>query len=283
MKIAFIGLGVMGAPMAGHLAAAGYDLTVFNRSAGKTERWLTKHGGRAAGSLTEAVREADLVFTCVTDDEATRAVASEAVRAMRDGAVLVDHTSAAPSTARELAAMADGHGIGFLDAPVTGGEPGALAGRLGIMVGGDPAALAAAEPAMHSYAREIRHMGPVGAGLLSKLVNVIIAAGFGEAVAEGIGFARRAGLNLPGLVEVLSQGSSRSWVLEHKGPAMISGDYRQGSFSVEQILQVIGTARGEATHYGLDLPLLDLLEARYRVLRDQGGGTWDSASLIHLV
>jgi 3-hydroxyisobutyrate dehydrogenase len=286
MKIAFIGLGVMGFPMAGHLARAGHELCVHNRTATKSAAWIARHPGRSAPTPADAAAGADLVLTCVTDDRALRDVVTGpagALAAMRDGAILIDHSSASPSIARELAALTGPRGIRSLDAPVTGGAIGAERGELGIMVGGEPAALAQAGPALHAYAAQLRWMGPAGAGHLSKLVNVIIAAGTGQAVAEGIGFARSAGLDLPTLLEVLAQGSSRSWVLEHKAPAMVEGRYRQGSFSVDLILKDIGTARAEAAHYGLDLPLLDLLERQYRTIGERGGGSWDSTALVDLV
>jgi 3-hydroxyisobutyrate dehydrogenase len=286
MKVAFIGLGVMGFPIAGHLARAGHEVTVYNRTAAKARRWTAEHPGREAATPADAAAGARMVFTCVTDDHALRQVvegADGALWAMAEAAILVDHSSASPAIAREFAGLAAARGLRFLDAPVTGGEPGAVKGELGVMVGGDAAAFEAAAPVMGCYARRVRLMGPAGSGHLSKLVNVICAAGMGEAIAEGIGFARSAGLDLPSLVEVLSQGSSGSWVLTHKAPSMISGNYRLGgSFPVDLIVKDLRTALREAAFYGLDLPLLKLLEQRYLAIRERGGGGWDSASLIDL-
>jgi 3-hydroxyisobutyrate dehydrogenase len=286
MKVAFIGLGVMGFPIAGHLASAGHEVTVYNRTGAKAARWLALHKGRQAATPAKAAAGADLVFTCVTDDAALRSIVSgpdPILAAMHDGALLIDHSSASPALAREFATLAAERGLGFIDAPVTGGEAGAVSGTLGIMVGGELAAFEAASPVMQAYARRITHMGPAGSGHLSKLVNVICAAGMGQAIAEGIGFAKRAGLEMTSLTEVLSQGSTRSWVLEHKAPAMIAGTYRHGSFSVDLILKDIGTALAEAEFYGLDLPLLELLQRRYRTIQRRGDGHWDSASLVDLV
>jgi 3-hydroxyisobutyrate dehydrogenase-like beta-hydroxyacid dehydrogenase len=285
MKTAFIGLGKMGFWMAGHLARHGHEVTVWNRTYETALRWQREHNGRAATSPAGAAAGADIVFTCLADLTITREIlcAEAGVLAqMRDGAILVDHATATPAFARELAAHAQARGIGFLDAPVTGGVPGASAGTLGIMAGGDAGVFARAAPVMQCYAATIRHLGPSGSGHIAKLVNVICGIGMGHALAEGLAFGKRAGLDMDQLIEVLMAGSSRSYLLEHKGPAMVSGTHLPASFTVDLAINNIRQALAEAKALGAKLPILGLASGGYAALKAQGGGDWDTSSVIKL-
>jgi 3-hydroxyisobutyrate dehydrogenase-like beta-hydroxyacid dehydrogenase len=285
MKAAFIGLGKMGFLIAGHLARHGHEVAVFNRTHDTALRWQREHGGRAADSAAGAVAEAEIVFTCLADIAVTRAVFSGAAGVlthMREGAILVDHATGTPGFAREMAEEALARGVGFLDAPVTGGVPGAVAGNLGIMAGGQAGVFARAAPVMQSYAGTIRHMGPVGAGHMTKLVNVICGVGMGHALAEGLAFGKRAGLDMDRLIEVLMAGSGRSYLLEHKGPAMVAGTHLPASFTIDLAINNINQALAEAEALGARLPVLGLAGSGYAQLQAQGGGAWDTSSVIRL-
>jgi 3-hydroxyisobutyrate dehydrogenase-like beta-hydroxyacid dehydrogenase len=286
MKIGFIGLGNMGFPIAGHLARSGNDVAAYNRSPTKLAAWLAAYEGSGAATPAAAVADAELVFVCVTDAAAVRAVllgSGGALARMRRGAVLIDHSSATPEFARELAAAAAEHDIRFLDAPVTGGTVGAIAGTLGVMVGGDPETFARVEPAMRSYGRTISLMGPVGSGHLAKLVNVVCAVGMSQALAEGLAFAKRAGLDMDRLIEVLMAGSTRSYLLEHKGPAMAAGRFMSAGFTVDLVRKDIAQALGEAARLEAKLPLLTMVDRFYADIQGRGGGGWDTSSLIALL
>jgi len=282
MKAAFIGLGKMGFPMAGHLARAGHELTVYNRTHETALRWRCEYNGRVANTALDAVAGAEIVFTCLADIAVTRGIAGDILPHLREGAILVDHATGTPGFARELAAEAHSRGVGVLDAPVTGGVPGAVAGNLGIMAGGDAGVFARAAPMMQSYAGTIRHMGPVGAGHMTKLVNVICGVGMGHALAEGLAFGKRAGLDMDRLIEVLMAGSSRSYLLEHKGPAMVSGAHLPASFTVDLAINNINQALAEAEALGASLPILGLAGGGYAQLQARGGGAWDTSSVIKL-
>jgi 3-hydroxyisobutyrate dehydrogenase-like beta-hydroxyacid dehydrogenase len=286
MRVAFLGLGQMGFPMAGHLTGHGHDVTVHNRSTAKAALWRAQYGGSIAETAALAVAQADAVCTCLADIEVTREVllgAGGALARMRPGAILIDHATGTPEFAREIHALAAARGIGFLDAPVTGGVPGATAGTLGIMLGGDSATCSAAMPVLQSYARKISLMGPPGAGHMTKLVNVICGIGMGQAVAEAIAFARRAGLDLERLIEILMAGSSRSYTLEHKGPAMARGSHLPASFTVDLALKNIRQTLEEAARLQAHLPLLAMTEGFYRQIQQRGDGGLDSSSLISLL
>jgi 3-hydroxyisobutyrate dehydrogenase-like beta-hydroxyacid dehydrogenase len=286
VKIAFIGLGKMGFPIAGHLVRSGHDVVAYNRSPAKLAAWLAAYSGDGAVTPVAAVADAELVFFCVTDAAAARAVLlgnDGALSRMRRGAVLIDHSSATPESARELSAVAAERGVHFLDAPVTGGTVGAIAGTLGVMVGGDPATFARVEPAMRCYARTISLMGPVGSGHLAKLVNVVCAVGMSQALAEGLAFAKRAGLDMDGLIAVLMAGSTRSYLLEHKGPAMVAGTHLPAGFTVDLVRKDIGQALGEAARLEAKLPLLAMVDGFYADIQARGGGGWDTSSLIALL
>ena len=286
MKVAFIGLGNMGFPMAGHLVRAGHEVVAYNRSAPKLAAWLAEYPAAGADSVAEAVAEAELVFICLNDIPAARSVLlgnDGALRQMYKGSILIDHSSSTPEFARELASVTAELGIGFLDAPVTGGTPGAIAGTLGIMVGGDPLIFARAEPVMRCYGRMISLMGPIGSGHLAKLVNVICAVGMGQALAEGIAFAKRAGLNMDQLIEVLMVGSTQSYLLEQKGPAMVAGKHSPASFTVDLVRNNIAHTLAEAGRLQARLPVFELVDQFYAQIQNCGGGQWDTTSLISLL
>jgi 3-hydroxyisobutyrate dehydrogenase/2-hydroxy-3-oxopropionate reductase len=282
MKVAFIGLGGMGAPMAGHLAAGGHEVVVFNRTRARTDAWLAKHHGTSAPTPAAAVSGAKIAFVCVTDDLALDAVlqGSDGILAgLAPGAVIVDHGSGSPTCARQNAAKAHAREVGYLDAPVSGGQRGATAGTLAVMVGGNQRDLTIAEPVMRAYARDVTPMGDVGAGHLTKLVNVIIGMGTGLAVAEGLGFAMRAGLDAARVRDVLLPGSSQSWQFQHRGAAMVAADYTP-LYAVALGLKDLGNARAAGEGVGATLPMTCLGEDIYRALAKAGGKERDVASAI---
>jgi 3-hydroxyisobutyrate dehydrogenase-like beta-hydroxyacid dehydrogenase len=276
---AFLGLGVMGFPMAGHLAAKGHSVTVWNRTAQKAERWADAHQGRAAGAVEEAVKDADLVFMCLGDDPDVRAVAGPALDAMKAGAVLVDHTTASASLARELAGRADAAGRGFVDAPVSGGQAGAENGQLSIMCGGAQEAFEAAEPVMAAYAKAIVHAGPAGAGQLVKMVNQICIAGLVQGLSEGLHFAMKAGLDPETVIGAVSKGAAQSWQMENRWKTMTSGEFEFG-FAVEWMRKDLRIALEEARANGARLPVAALVDQFYGEVEAMGGSRWDTSSLI---
>lgn len=278
MKIAFIGIGVMGAPMAGHLAAA-HDVVVFNRSVGKAQAWAEVHRGRVATDVVDAVRDADLVEVCLQTDADTQAVAQSALPAMKAGAIFVDHGSGTQDMALQLADQAASHGLDYLDAPITGGRIGAERGTLAVLVGGDAAVLARAEPAFRIFAADVRLMGGVGAGHVTKMVNVIIGHGNALTLAEALGFAINAGLDPTRVVDVLMQGSSRSWQLEHRSGPMIARDYRT-RYPVAFARKDLSNTLAEARRTGAALPVSALADTIYAALEQRGFGAADAASII---
>jgi 3-hydroxyisobutyrate dehydrogenase-like beta-hydroxyacid dehydrogenase len=280
--LAFIGLGTMGAPMAGHLAHAGHQVTVFNRTRAKAERWVERHGGRVAASPAEAARDAEAVFVCVGNDDDVRAVTNGpdgALHGMRVGAVLVDHTTTSATVARELAAAAAAARVSFLDAPVTGGQVGAENGVLSVMVGGDPAALARVQPLISCYARVVKHLGPSGAGQLAKMVNQICIAGLLQGLAEGLHFARAAGLDPAAVIEVISRGAAQSWQMENRWKSMVEGRFDFG-FAVDWMRKDLAIVLDEARRNGAQLPLAALVDGFYAEVQAMGGGRWDTSSLM---
>lgn len=281
-KLAFLGLGVMGYPMAGHLAKAGHDVTVFNRTGAKADQWVGAHGGRAAPTAADAARGADIVMMCVGNDNDVRAVGGEAIGAMRAGAILVDHTTASAGVAREMAAAAGARDVRFLDAPVSGGQAGAENGKLTIMVGGDPATFAVAEPVVAIYARAVTLMGPVGAGQLTKMVNQICIAGMVQALSEGINFAERAGLDPERVLDVISKGAAQSWQMENRGKTMIADKFDFG-FAVDWMRKDLGICLDAARENGAALPATALVDQLYARVQAKGGGRWDTSSLIRLL
>jgi 3-hydroxyisobutyrate dehydrogenase len=282
MKIAFLGLGVMGYPMAGHLAKAGHDVTVYNRTAAKAERWVAEYGGRRAATPAEAAAECDLVLACVGRDADLREVTigrHGAFATMKRDAVFVDHTTASAGIARELAEEAHKRGLHFVDAPVSGGEAGAKNGQLTIMCGGGAAAYARAEPVIAAYARQCKRLGEAGAGQLTKMVNQICIAGIVQGLSEGLSFARAAGLNAEAVIEVISKGAAQSWQMENRHKTMLAGQYDHG-FAVEWMRKDLGIVLGEARNNGASLPVAALVDQFYAEVENMGGKRWDTSSLF---
>jgi 3-hydroxyisobutyrate dehydrogenase len=281
-KLAFIGLGVMGYPMAGHLSKAGHQVTVYNRTRTKAERWVATHGGRAATTPAEAASGAAIVFSCVGDDPDLREVtvgANGAFQAMARESILVDHTTSSASLARELAAAAGARGFFFLDAPVSGGQSGAENGTLTVMVGGDAGAFERVRSAIAHFARAVTHMGASGAGQLTKMVNQICAAGVVEGLAEGINFGLRAGLDMNRVLDVLSKGAAASWQMENRGRTMIEDKFDFG-FAVDWMRKDLRICLEEARANGAALPGTRLIDDFYAEVQQMGGGRWDISSLL---
>ena len=284
-KTAFIGLGVMGYPMAGHLAAKGHDVTVYNRTAEKAEAWTAGHGGTRAATPAEAAAGRDFVFVCVGNDDDVRGVAlgpDGALAGMAAGAALVDHTTASADLARELDAAAAEKGIGFLDAPVSGGQAGAENGVLTVMCGGRQETFDRAAPVIDSYARAVTRMGPAGAGQLTKMVNQICIAGLVQGLSEGMNFAARAGLDCDLVTDVIAKGAAGSWQMENRARTMTRGEFEFG-FAVDWMRKDLAIALAEAERNGARLPATALIDKFYAHVQARGGGRWDTSSLIHLL
>ncbi len=284
-KVAWIGLGVMGYPMAGHLARAGHDVTVYNRTAEKAERWVTEHGGSAAPTPREAARNADFVLACVGNDDDLRQVTvgeDGAFHGMKEGAVFVDHTTASADVARELHAKAASMGLGFIDAPVSGGQAGAEKGQLTVMCGGDPDVYEKAAPVIAAYARMQRLMGPAGSGQLTKMVNQICIGGLVQALAEGIHFCKKAGLDVEAVISVISKGAAQSWQMENRYATMAAGEFDFG-FAVDWMRKDFAICLEEARRNGARLPVTALVDQFYAQVQAMGGGRWDTSSLIALL
>jgi len=285
-RVAFLGLGVMGYPMAGHLALAGHHVTAYNRTAAKAAAWCAQLAptGRAASSPTpfEAAREADLVLCCVGNDDDLRAVTlgeHGAFAAMKPGAIFIDHTTASAHIARELGERAHQQGLAFIDAPVSGGQAGAQNGTLTILCGGTQAAFDAARPTLMAYARACTLLGANGAGQLAKMVNQICLAGLMQGLAEALAFGQRAGLDMPKVLQALSQGAAQSWQMEHRAPTMLERRFDFG-FAVEWMRKDLGLALTEAHRTGASLPLTALIDQFYAEIEQMGGRRWDTSSLI---
>ena len=279
---AFIGLGTMGSPMAGHLARAGHAVTVFNRSALRATQWLQTHTGTLARSPREAAAGANVVFTCVGNDDDLRSVVlgkNGAFAGMRPGAVLVDHTTTSAILARELAGLARARGLGFIDAPVSGGQAGAERGQLSVMCGGDWADFARAEPLLRAYARVATLLGPAGSGQLAKMVNQICIAGLLQGLSEGIAFGQRAGLDMNAVLGVISQGAAQSWQLDNRAPTMLENRFDFG-FAVDWMRKDLGICLEEAGRNGAAIPVARLVDTYYAELQALGGGRLDTSSLI---
>jgi 2-hydroxy-3-oxopropionate reductase len=280
--LAFVGLGVMGFPMAGHLVRAGHEVSVFNRDTAKAERWAGVHPGRVAASAAQAAHGAQAVFLCLGNDQSVRSVvlgAGGVLEAMSPGAVLVDHTTASAELARELALACAARGVGWLDAPVSGGQAGAENGKLTIMCGGEPAAFDAVRPLLESYARCARLLGPAGAGQLAKMVNQICIAGLVQGLAEGLHFARAAGLDPLAVIDVIRQGAAQSWQMENRHASMLEGRYDFG-FAVDWMRKDLGIVQDEARRNGSTLPVVELVDQFYAEVQAMGGGRWDTSSLL---
>tara|TARA_R110000868_G_scaffold31627_13_gene115833 strand:+ start:2582 stop:3466 length:885 start_codon:yes stop_codon:yes gene_type:complete len=280
--VAFLGLGVMGYPMAGHLIKAGHTVTVYNRTVTRANAFVAEHGGRAASTPREAVAGADFVFACVGNDDDVRAVtlgAEGAFAGMARGSIFVDHTTASATLARELDMAAREAGLGFVDAPVSGGQAGAEKGILTVMCGGDDVAYARAEPVIAAYARACRLMGPAGAGQLTKMVNQICIAGLVEGLSEGIHFATRAGLDPAAVIDVISKGAAQSWQMENRYKTMIAGEFNHG-FAVDWMRKDLAICLAEARHNGAQLPVTALVDQFYADVQSMGGQRWDTSSLV---
>jgi 3-hydroxyisobutyrate dehydrogenase-like beta-hydroxyacid dehydrogenase len=281
-RVAFLCLGAMGYPMAGHLAAAGHEVVVFNRTASRASRWALEHPGTVASSPAEACEAASFVFACTGNDADLRDVtlgAAGAFETLEPGSVFVDHTTVSASLARELARIAEDRDAGFLDAPVSGGEEGARRGILTVMVGGAPEPFARARPLIESYARNVSHLGPSGAGQLTKMVNQICIAGVIQGLSEGIAFAERAGLDPAAVIQVISQGAAQSWQMDQRAETMIADRFDFG-FAVDWMRKDLGIALDEAARNGSALPLVALVDGFYAELQHAGGGRDDTSSLI---
>ena len=282
-KVAFLGLGVMGYPMAGHLKAkGGHDVTVYNRTFAKAESWAKHHGGHAAKTPREAAQDCDFVFACVGNDDDLRSVVlgpDGAFAGMKKGAIFVDNTTASAEVARELYAKAHEHGVDFIDAPVSGGQAGAENGALTVMCGGDAEIYAKAEPVITAFAKAVKLLGPSGAGQLTKMVNQICIAGVVQGLAEGIAFAKRSGLDAEAVIEAISKGAAQSWQMENRYKTMNANTYTFG-FAVDWMRKDLGICLEEARRNGAHLPMTALVDQFYGDVQEMGGGRWDTSSLL---
>jgi 3-hydroxyisobutyrate dehydrogenase-like beta-hydroxyacid dehydrogenase len=281
-KVAFIGLGVMGFPMAGHLKAKGYEVTVYNRTGAKAEQWAQKHGGKSAPTPAAAAKDADFVMTMVGNDKDVEEVilGKDGVLAgMKKGAVLVDHTTASADVARKVYAAAKEKGVAFIDAPVSGGQAGAENGKLTVMCGGDKEPFERAKPVMDSYGRAVTLLGPAGAGQLTKMVNQICIAGLVQALSEGIAFAEKAGLDADLVLDVISKGAAQSWQMENRGKTMHQRKFDFG-FAVDWMRKDLGICLAEAKRNGAKLPVTQTVAGYYDEISKSGGSRWDTSSLI---
>lgn len=282
MKVAFIGLGVMGFPMAGHLANAGHDITVFNRTEEKAALWAQSHEGSTAKTPRDASKECDAVFICVGNDDDLRNVvlgAEGALSGMKTNSVLVDHTTASADVARELFDICSQKSIGFIDAPVSGGQQGAENGQLTIMCGGEKHDFDSITPIMDCYAKQISLLGNAGCGQLTKMVNQICIAGLVQGLAEGLNFAESAGLDAHKVVEVISKGAAQSWQMDNRHDTMIKGEYEHG-FAVDWMRKDLSICLDEARRNGSNLPVTALVDQFYASVQNFGGGRWDTSSLL---
>ncbi len=282
MRAAFIGLGVMGYPMAGFLARAGHDVVVFNRTSSKAERWCREHGGTSASTPAAAAAQADMVFSCVGNDDDVRAVllgADGALASAAEGTIVVDHTTASATLARELYATAAERSIGFLDAPVSGGQAGAESGQLTVMVGGDAEVFDRAAPVIDSYAKAITRIGDAGSGQLAKMVNQVCIAGLLQGLSEGLHFARRAGLDPAVVIDAISRGAAQSWQMDNRWRTMVDGEFDFG-FAVDWMRKDLAIALAEAQRNGARLDVTRLVDGYYAEVQALGGNRWDTSSLI---
>jgi 3-hydroxyisobutyrate dehydrogenase len=281
-KVSFLGLGVMGYPMAGYLAKAGHDVTVFNRTAAKAGQWVAEYGGRSAPTPAAAADGCDFVFCCVGNDDDLRAVTTAAEGAfatMAPNAVFVDHTTTSATIARELHAVAAEHGFAFVDAPVSGGQAGAENGQLTVMIGGDAEAVGRAAPLIDCYARMQARLGGSGSGQLAKMVNQICIAGTVQGLSEALHFATRAGLDAAAVVDVISKGAAQSWQMDNRAATMLAGTFDYG-FAVDWMRKDLGYVLAEARENGAHLPVTALVDQFYSEVQALGGGRWDTSSLL---
>jgi len=281
-NVCFIGLGVMGYPMAGHIANSGHSVTVYNRTAEKAARWSDTYTGKTAATPAEAAKDADFIFTCVGNDDDLRAVTigdQGAFQSVKPGAVFIDNTTTSAIVARELSAIADEKGFAFIDAPVSGGQAGAENGKLTVMCGGDEAAFAKAMPVIESFAASVKLLGPSGYGQLTKMVNQICIAGLVQALSEGIHFAKRADLDVEKVIDVISKGAAQSWQMENRYLTMMNNEFEFG-FAVDWMRKDLGIAMEEAGKNGATLPITRIVDGYYEEVQKMGGNRWDTSSLI---
>lgn len=278
MKIGFAGLGVMGGPMARHLVDAGHEVTGFNRSPDKAQAWAATTGGRFAETVEDAAEGADLFVLCVGNDDDVRQVVTAALSQLQAGAVIVDHTTTSAKIAREMSELAAGQGIVFLDAPVSGGQAGAETGQLSVMVGGDAAALERVRPVLDRYSKAIKHMGPSGAGQLTKMVNQIAIAGVVQGLAEAVHFAQSAGLDTDAVYDAVSKGAAQSWQMDNRWKTAAAGQFEFG-FAVDWMRKDLGLVLDEAKSNGAQLELTALVDRFYGEVQQMGGARWDTSSL----
>ena len=282
-KVGFVGLGVMGAPMARHLAAAGHDVVVYNRTTAKADAWVAAHGGSRALTPRGVAEVSDVVFMCVGNDDDVRSVVlgdDGIVAGLKSGGVLVDHTTASAVVAREVGAVCMSKGIGFVDAPVSGGQAGAENGQLTVMCGcNDDAVFARVEPIIDAYAKRVKLLGPVGSGQLAKMVNQICIAGIAQGLSEALNFAMRAGLDPDEVVDVISKGAAQSWQMENRAKTMVRGEFEFG-FAVEWMRKDLAICFEEAARNGSKLPMTEMVDGFYAEVMEMGGRRWDTSSLI---
>jgi len=284
-KCAFIGLGVMGYPMAGHLQKAGHDVTVYNRTAAKAEKWVAEYGGASAVTPAEAAKGAEFVFSCVGNDDDLRSVTTGSdgiLSTMDSGSVLIDNTTASADVARELYAAAKEKGVSLIDAPVSGGQAGAENGVLTVMCGGDQAAFDRAAPVIDAFAKSCKLMGESGSGQLTKMVNQICIAGLVQGLSEGINFGVKAGLDMEKVLDVISKGAAGSWQMENRGSTMVENKFDFG-FAVDWMRKDLGICLEESKHNGARLPVTSLVDQFYAQVQERGGQRWDTSSLIDLL
>tara|TARA_B100000586_G_scaffold196289_1_gene144991 strand:- start:2028 stop:2909 length:882 start_codon:yes stop_codon:yes gene_type:complete len=281
-KTAFIGLGVMGYPMAGHLKKAGHQVTIYNRTASKAEQWVQEYGGMKASTPADAAKEADFVMACVGNDDDLREITcgtNGAFSGMSQGSVFIDHTTVSAKVTRELSENAAEQGFSFLDAPISGGQAGAENGMLTVMVGGDPTAFERAQPVMDAYSRMIKLLGPSGYGQMTKMVNQICIAGLVQGLSEGIHFAKAVGLDVEAVIETISKGAAQSWQMENRYKTMNEGEYNHG-FAVDWMRKDLGITLEEARSNGAHLPVTALVDQFYSEIQAMGGRRWDTSSLL---
>ena len=279
MKVTFIGLGVMGYPMAGHLAQSGHQVRVFNRTGSKAQAWAEQYDGQACDTVADAVQGSEIVFLCVGDDADVRERVAQVIDAAAPGTVIVDHTTTSAQVARDMYQACQAAGMTWVDAPVSGGQAGAENGQLTIMCGGQPEPYAKAEPVMNAYARQARLMGPAGSGQLTKMVNQICIAGLLQGLAEGLSFANAAGLDGEAVVEVISKGAAQSWQMENRYQTMLADEYDLG-FAVQWMRKDLGHVLTEARRNGAALPVTATVDQFYKEVENLGGGRWDTSSLF---
>jgi len=286
-KVSFLGLGVMGYPMAGHLLKkGGHEVTVYNRSAAKAAQWVKEYGGKSAPTPKEAAAGSEFVMMCVGNDDDVRSVVfgdSGALAGMKKGAILVDHTTASAIVAREVHAAAKKQGVGFVDAPVSGGQAGAVNGQLGIMCGGENADFDKAKPVLDIYAKSCALIGAPGSGQLTKMVNQIVIGGLLQGLSEGLNFGQRAGLDMAKVISVISKGAAQSWQMENRWQTMVDGKFDGFGFAVDWIRKDLGICLEEAKQNGARLPVTALVDQFYAQVQARGGNRWDSCSLMQLL